>query len=332
MHKEEKKAEKASIWRKIYFLVLGFNSTLFLTLLITTMHFFKARFSSFKLSFIVLVSIKLTILISIFPVVWFRKFSLSFQVLTCSIGMIGCFLATFKVALFFPDSGFGLGFVILFLVMGALFQFQFQANALRVVTFYGSECVAIFYSAAVLIVILCSLIAFTVLYITSNQLLFMLTFSIIGGGTVAVFVLSHLILRVTPYYIRMKNEHLNSEAGSFASIAEGFQRVKYDFWTIMITLTLTSITMSTIFFEIRPTIFPEPIWINGINLAEKVIEVFGRYTGAFPLMEPIVTQFYWFPWVYNVIIIGVYLLGNQQVYDTFWNGFVLILLFLFFRS
>lgn len=94
---------------------------------------------------------------------------------------------------------------------------------------------------------------------------------------------------------------------------------------------LEGITYRTVFFEMGPSYINATVWNNIVNLVSNVSEFFGRYLGYLPVMEPIVDLFHWFPWVHNILVCGLYLWGNQSMYDTYWPVFTLFLFFLCFR-
>ena len=69
-----------------------------------------------------------------------------------------------------------------------------------------------------------------------------------------------------------------------------------------------------------------------MNIRVNIAEFIGRIQGYNINYKPIIDNFYWFPWVYNIIVNGAYLWGDIAIYDSYWVLFAILLLFLCYRN
>ena len=59
--------------------------------------------------------------------------------------------------------------------------------------------------------------------------------------------------------------------------------------------------------------------------------VFGHIGDLFNL-NFFVHEFFWYPWVYNIIITGLFILDTKSIFDSYWGIFWPMLIFLTFRN
>lgn len=319
-------------WIRVYFWIIGFNSSFFFTMMLTSMHYFESKYRAYSFAFLSMAAVKMPVFAALFLIVAFRRVSYSFQLVVGAIGFLSSFIATYQCAERMPHTRTGLFLVLLFQIFGSLFQFVFQANAIKIASFYHPRCISYYYASNALCAIVSSCVAFLAVYLKTSMDTFMIIFCSFAAGTVAICVISHLLLRRTPYYRKRINEEHKPEDGNWTQIWESLKKITMDLKTLIITVALTAITFRTVFYEIRPSFIVDSVWNNSVNIGVNVAEFFGRFQGYDSWYKPVIDFFYWYPWVYNILINGGYLWGNKEIYDNFWVLFSILLLFLCYRN
>ena len=110
---------------RAYFWILGFNGQLIFNLMLTTMHYFKSKYKDYTFSFLSLAAVKMPVFLALFLVSLLRHRSFSAQLIGCLIGSLLSFIATYTCAKHMPDSMTGLLLVLMFQIIGYLFQFVY---------------------------------------------------------------------------------------------------------------------------------------------------------------------------------------------------------------
>lgn len=318
-------------WIKAYFWILGFNSTIFVSLIHTTLHYFKSKYRDYTFSFLSLAALKLPIFVTIFIVIGLRRVTFSIQLILSAIGMLVSFIGTYNCAKNMPDSVSGLLLTIGLQALGAVFQYIFQATAIRIAAFYDPKCISFYYASASLSSILTSCVALVAVYYKASKDTFMFLFCLYGAISVFLCMVAHSVLMSSEYYQKRINDEYNPEDGSLKQVYESFKKVTGDLKTLLVTVMLTAITFKSVFYEICPSFIEDSLWNNSVNIGTQIAEFFGKYLGYDFKFKPVIDYFYWFPWVYNIIINGVYIWGDTNIYDSYWIVFSVLLIFLCFR-
>jgi hypothetical protein len=319
-------------WIRLYFWILGFNSALFFTMMMTSMHYFKIKYKEYTFSFISLAAVNLPVFLAIFVISGLKHISNSSQLMVSLTGALLSFYACYYFAKTMPDSATGMTLVTLFQVLGSLNQYTFQANAIKIASFYDPKCISFYYASNTLCAISSSLIAFLAVYYKATRDGFMIMFCVFLGVVVFICLVTHSIMMYSKYYQKRICEEHDPEDGKLDQIYESFLKVKGDLIILLVTVALTSITWKSVFYEIKPSFIDDSIWNNSVNIGTNGAEFFGKLQGYNFSFKPILDYFYWFPWVYNIIINGAYIWDNTDIFDTYWVLFSVLLLFLSYRN
>ena len=115
------------------------------------------------------------------------------------------------------------------------------------------------------------------------------------------------------------------------ALKRSIMHVKEPVSMLLLTLTLTAVTYKSIFYEIGPSTIDASIWINATTLVMCSCQFIGVSLGNQFRLNFFIHSFEWFPWFYNVVIVGVFIWNSQAIYDQFWGLFWPLLILLSFR-
>lgn len=316
----------------IYFCVMGFVNSILSFYLMSTMYYFKERFKNYTFSVLSMAAVKFPAIILLAFVPYLSRLKLTGPIIIATLGNMFFIIGSYMVARIYPNSLKGLILCLLFQLGGAILTLISQTLTLRIILFYHYSVVAYYYASAVFgCLLLCSIGIFLTEFGVSDESFMMCLTSITGVMTLIACVMQ-LVLDRDDYY-RTKARHAeNMEGLTFGRLKVSIASVYEPASVLLFTLTMTAITYRSIFYEISPTSVNGAVWINVTNIVVNASEFVGRSLGNVFRLNFIIHGFDWFPWVYNLIINGLFIWNNIKIFDHFWGLFWPLIIFLTFRN
>ena len=148
-------------------------------------------------------------------------------------------------------------------------------------SFYDPVCISFYYASAVMACVLTSLFGIYLSYHKLDPEQFMNIMVYYSILVVIIGFVTHLLIRRSNYYRQTISKSDQSSAVTFLGLSNSFEKISQPFWILVMTVTLTAITVRSVFFEIRPSFFDETRWINSINIGSNIMEFLGRSLGYF---------------------------------------------------
>ncbi len=329
---EKSGSPNLSAFTKAYFITMGFVNSIYLFLLMACMHYFKQKYSKFTFSIWSMVALKFPIFL-IFPFVPFlSKVSLTPWIigttLMCYVFLVLSFLTAWKMA----NSRTGLCLCLALQATGAVFSLASQAINLRVLLFYHYSSVAYYYASCVAASLALSSIGLLLVEMKVEGELYMWSMLAVVGFAVLVGCMMQLQIEKEATFISKSAQAARGPQLTIDTFKKSIASVRETATILLVTLTLTAITYRTIFYELNPKVISQAVWINITNLLVNSSEFFGRLFGDLFRLNFIIHSFSWYPWLYNLIICGLFVWSRQQVFDDFWGLFWPMIVLLTFRN
>ncbi len=327
-----RKPGQVPVFVKIYFATSGFTNSAFFFFMICTMHYFKAQYSGYTFSVFSMLAVKATVFL-IFPFVpLISKLKISPWIIGCTLGTYLCLLVAYQLALRYPNQPGSLMWCLASQAVGALLSNTLQAVNLRVVLFYHYSVVAYYYASAVFGCLVLSSLGLALGFSGIEGRTFMLTMLVVTGFFMGLACVLQSILHVDSHF----NEKCKQEASlppiSIDRLKGSIEVVRHPAGMLLLTLTLTAITYRTIYYEVGPATISQAVWINATNIIVNSSEFLGRSLGDLFRLNFIIHKCEWYPWVYNIIICGVFIINKKWIFDSFWGLFWPLIIFLTFRN
>ena len=317
---------------KIYFMHIGFVTSVFFYFLLVTMHYFKKQYANFTFSIYSMTAVKTPVflLVPLVPLLSKVKLTLGF---ISAIWIFQAFLiGTTLIAIHFPNTSKSLVWCLILQAFGAFFALAAQAISLRSVLFYHYSSVSYFYASAVFGCLSMSGLGIVFSYSRISDLTFV--YLMLGLSTAVVVSTSvmQLIMQNDQFYARKAEELARIQQVSFSQLKTSFQIVIEPASILLLTLTLTAITYRTVFYEIGPSNIQQGVWINITNIVVNAFEFIGRSMGGNFRLNAIVHEFHFYPFLYNIIINGLFIWNNRDIFDAYWGLFWPLIILLMFRT
>ena len=315
-----------------YFIVLGMNSNLFFYLILVTVHYFKHYFPRYPVSFLNLAAAKAAIFITLFVLKLTSYASYNSQIISGCVGYIACFITIVKISESSDESGQTYATVLALEFLGALFSFVYQAGAIRVASFYDKSVYSYYYASAVAAAVISAMLGIILVYGRYSLSTFIWTITGLATVIASACIIFQIAMSRTTFYIENVVNGKHQPVFSFQNLKEIYDNIRPHFWWMVLTNVLIGITYSSIFFEIGPSRINYGIWVNAANIGANLGEFMGRSIGDISQLDWIVTKLQWYPFLYNVVIIGVFLIDDQSIFDKFWIIFWVMMFLLLFRA
>lgn len=327
-----RKPEQVPVFVKLYFMVSGFTNSAFFFFMISTMHYFKAQYSSFTFSVFSMLAVKGTVFL-IFPFVpLISKLKISVWVIGCTLCTYLCLIAAYQVAQRQPNTAGSLCWCLACQALGALLANTLQAVNLRVVLFYHYSVVAYYYASAVFGCLVLSGLGLALGYSGVEGQPFMVSMLVFTGCFIALACVLQLVLHGDSHFAEKCKQEARLPGMSAERLKGSIEVVRQPAGMLLLTLTLTAITYRTIYYEVGPTLISQAVWINATNIVVNCSEFLGRSLGDLFRLNFVIHRCEWYPWVYNLIICGLFVLDKKWIFDGFWGLFWPLIMFLTFRS
>jgi hypothetical protein len=236
------------------------------------------------------------------------------------------------MALRYPNSAGSLLWCLGFQAVGALLAHTLQAVNLRVILFYHYSVVAYYYASAVFGCLMLSGLGLILGYSGLEGQQFMLSMLIFTAAFIVLACVLQLILHMDPYFKEKTKQEANYPEISIERLKGSIEVVRQPAGMLLLTLMLTAITYRTIYYEVGPINISQAVWINATNIVVNSSEFIGRSLGDLFRLNFIIHKCEWYPWVYNIIICGLFILNKKWIFDGFWGLFWPLIIFLTFRS
>ena len=329
---EKSGSPNLSVFIKLYFITMGFANSIYLFLLMASMHYFKQKYSRFTFSIWSMFALKFPVFM-LFPFVpYLSKVSLTPWIIgttvVCYIFLILSFITAWKM----PNTGAGLALCLALQATGALVSLASQAINLRVLLFYHYSSVAYYYASGVVSSLVLSSLGLLLVELKVEGEKFMCLMLSFVGLVVVFACIMQLQVGREATFVSKSAQAARGPQLTFESFKNSISTVRETAGILLVTLTLTAITYRTIFYELNPSIISQAVWINITNLVVNSSEFFGRLFGDLFRLNFIIHSLDWYPWLYNLIICGLFIWSRQQIYNDFWGLFWPLIILLTFRN
>ncbi len=317
---------------RVYFMHIGFVTSVYFYFLLVTMHFFKKQYASFTFSIMSMAAVKLPVflLVPLVPILSKIKLTIGF---ISAIWVFLAFLAgsTF-MAIRFPNTVQSLAWCLGLQAFGALFVLAAQAISLRSVLFYHYSAVSYFYASAVFGCLSMSGMGIVFSYARVDDHTFVYLMLAVAVASVVSTTVFQVVMQNDAHYARKAEELSRIQQVSLEQLKKSFLVVIEPASVLLLTITLTAITYRTIFYEIGPSSISQGVWINVTNVVVNTLEFVGRSMGDNFRLNTVVHDFHFYPFLYNAIINGLFIWNNKAVFDAYWGLFWPLIILLMFRT
>ena len=99
-------------WIKLYFVIIGYQSSFFYYVILATMHYFKERYTNYFFSFYSLAAVKIPVILTLVFISLLRRVSFSYQILISLIGFLLCFIGSHYTSRHYPNTDKGLSLTL----------------------------------------------------------------------------------------------------------------------------------------------------------------------------------------------------------------------------
>lgn len=314
-----------SRWIKVVFCILGFVSSVFMSLTLNCTPYFDNKYPGMNFVFYSAFmtrlpsSFILPLLVGLKSVRYSQQ--LKYSVVVLAICFILCIFASIK----WPDTKEGFMIVMGLYAIAATANISLSVSIPRILNYYHSATVPWYYSPGPMAVIVGSLLGLALLEESVPFSSYIIVFATFATISYIAMIVVMTLLQKSPYFDKNELIHLVADDNSLNAYVRAAEDISVQFWDILWLNLIVGITIKSAIFTLHPSFISKQTWTLAMIMLGLSCESIGKGLGRPAVVVKILSVTSWYPWVYSTVIMGFFFLASKTIISEWY--LVIVVLF-----